>query len=79
MKSEYRYAELVGQLKTTVNILTTQIPVKCDWIGNVSLSDYLTFTPYTQECNGKGYSHSFKETRMTTNSTQKAYRKRLFS
>jgi len=46
MKSEYRYAELVGPLKTTVNILnTTQIPVKCDWIGNVSLSDYLTFTP----------------------------------
>jgi hypothetical protein len=30
-----------------------------------------TFTLSTQECNRKGYSHNFKETKMTTNSTQR--------
>jgi hypothetical protein len=40
MKSEYTYAELVGPLKTTENVMnTTKIPVKCDCIENVSLLD----------------------------------------
>ena len=80
MKSKCRYAELVGSLKTTENALnTTQIPVKCEWTGNISLSiNNFTFTPSTQECNGKGYSHNCKETRMTTNSTQRHIGKDYF-
>jgi hypothetical protein len=47
MKSEYKYVELAGPLKTRENVMnTTQIPVKCDCTGNVSLGLITSPSPY---------------------------------